>query len=127
MLSDGKNTGGSDPLEAAREAKRLGVPVNTVALGTDEGTVELTDPEGFLRTIAVPPDRETLRQISKTTGGRFFEAKDADKLDAIYERLGSRIGYATEKRELTAAFAGAGLALLVVGGTFSLLWFGRLP
>ena len=68
----------------------------------------MTDQEGFLRTIQVPPDRDTLRQISKITQGRFFEAKDAGKLDAIYDRLGSRIGYATEKRELTAAFAGGG-------------------
>ena len=127
LLSDGKNTGGADPLEAARDAKKLGIPINTVALGTDQGTVQVTDPEGFLRTIQVPPDRETLRQISRTTEGRYFEAEDAGKLDAIYERLGSRIGYATEERELTAAFAGAGLGLLLVGGTLSLLWFGRLP
>ncbi len=127
LLSDGKNTGGADPLQVAREAKKLGIPINTVALGTDQGTVQVTDPEGFLRTIPVPPDRDTLKQISRITQGRFFEAKDAGKLDAIYDRLGSRIGYATEKRELTAAFAGGGLGLLLVGGTLSLLWFGRLP
>jgi Ca-activated chloride channel homolog len=127
LLSDGKNTGGSDPLEVARQAKKLGVPINTVALGTDAGIVELTDPEGFLRTIPVPPDRDALRQIARTTDGRFFEAKDAGKLDQVYQRIGSRIGHTTEKRELTAAFAGAGLGLLVAGSAFSLLWFGRLP
>ena len=75
LLSDGKNTGGEDPLEVAQEARKLGIPIDTVALGTDQGTVELTDPEGFLRTIPVPPDRETLRQISRTTTGAFLRGQ----------------------------------------------------
>jgi Ca-activated chloride channel family protein len=127
MLSDGKNTGGADPVEVARDARRLGVPVNTVALGTDQGTVDVQGPDGFVQTIPVPPDRDTLRQIAKTSRGRFFAAPDAGKLQSIYKSLGSRIGYTHERRELTAAFAGAGLGLLLIGGTFSLLWFGRLP
>jgi hypothetical protein len=32
-----------------------------------------------------------------------------------------------EKRELTAAFAGAGAVFLIVGAGLSLLWFGRIP
>src|SRR5207244_1591249 len=31
------------------------------------------------------------------------------------------------RRELTAAFAAGGLALMMLGGAFSLFWFGRLP
>jgi len=127
LLSDGKNTGGADPVEVARQARRLGVPVNTVALGTEQGTVDVQGPDGFIQTIPVPPDREALREIAKTSRGRFFAAPNADKLQSIYESLGSRIGYSHERRELTAAFAGAGLGLVMIGGTLSLLWFGRLP
>jgi Ca-activated chloride channel family protein len=127
LLSDGKNTGGTDPVEVARQARRLGVPVNTVALGTDQGTVDVQGPDGFVQTIPVPPDRDALREIAKTSKGRFFAAPDAGKLQSIYESLGSRIGYTHERRELTAAFAGAGLGLMVIGGALSLLWFGRLP
>jgi Ca-activated chloride channel family protein len=127
LLSDGKNTGGADPVEVATQARRLGVPVNTVALGTDQGTVDVQGPDGFVQTIPVPPDRDALREVAKTSRGRFFSAPDAGKLKSIYESLGSRIGYAHERRELTAVFAGAGLGLLMIGGTLSLFWFGRLP
>ena len=127
LLSDGKNTGGADPVEVAGEARKLGVPVNTVALGTDQGTVDVQGPDGFVQTIPVPPDRGALREIAKKSKGRFFAAPNAGKLQSIYKSLGSRIGYTHERRELTAEFAGAGLGLLMIGGTLSLLWFGRLP
>jgi len=39
LLSDGKTTEGSDPLRAADRARRLRIPVSTVALGTPDGTV----------------------------------------------------------------------------------------
>jgi Ca-activated chloride channel family protein len=122
LLSDGKTTSGSDPLQAADEARRAGIPVYTVALGTDEGVVQLG-----LETIPVPPDRETLRQIARISGGRYFDAPDAGELGGIYETLGSRLGTEQERREVTAAFAAGGLLLLLVGGVMSLRWSGRLP
>ena len=76
--------------------------------------------------MQVPPDRETLKRIATTTGGKFFATGDSNKLSQIYKSLGTRIGFKKERRELTAAFAG-GLALMMLGGAFSLLWFGRLP
>ena len=122
LLSDGKTTSGGDPLEAAREARRAGVPVYSVALGTDEGVVNLG-----LQTVLVPPDRETLRQISRISGGRFYDAPDADELRGIYDTLGSRLGTETERREVTAAFAAGGLVLLLLAGGLSLRWNARLP
>jgi Ca-activated chloride channel homolog len=77
--------------------------------------------------VQVPPDRSTLKRIADTTGGKFFATADASKLNAIYKSLGSRIGFRKERRELTAAFAAGGLVLLMLGGAFSLAWFGRLP
>jgi Ca-activated chloride channel family protein len=44
----------------------------------------------------------------------------------VYQQLGSQLGHKAEKREITAAFAGGGLALLLLGGVMSLGWFGRL-
>ena len=122
LLSDGKTTSGSDPLEAARTAKQAGIPIYAVALGTDEGTISLG-----LETVPVPPDRETLRQIARISGGRYFDTADADELGSIYEALGSSLGTETERREVTAAFAGGGLLLLLAGGAMSLRWSGRLP
>ena len=128
LLSDGKNTGGAaQPVDAARQAHKFGIPVNTVALGTDSGSVDVQDASGLVRSIPVPPDRGTLREVARVSGGRYFAVADAGKLQSVYNSLGSRIGYNREHHEVTAAFAGAGLGLLMLGGTLSLLWFGRLP
>jgi Ca-activated chloride channel homolog len=124
LLSDGKTTGGRDPVGVAREAKRLRVPIYTVSLGTDEGTV----PGGpFGDPIPVPPDPETMREIAEESGARAFTAEDAEELDTVYERLGSRIGSKQEKREITAGFAGGGLVLLGAALALSLRNLGRLP
>ncbi len=129
LLSDGESTVGlTDPLQAAGQARDQGVPVFTVALGTDAGTVTQTPPgEVFPVTIPVPPDRETLRRVAQITGGQSFEALDAERLDTVYETLGSRIGTEEEEREITAGFAAGGAVLLLAGGALSLLWFGRFP
>jgi Ca-activated chloride channel family protein len=127
LLSDGKNTTGLPPGRGAQLAKEQNVPVYTVALGTQNAVVQVADPVGGFRTVRVPPDHNALRQIADTTGGKFFATADSQKLNAIYKGLGSRIGFRKERRELTAAFAAGGLALMMLGGAFSLMWFGRLP
>jgi Ca-activated chloride channel homolog len=127
LQSDGYSTTGSDPVASAQQAKKLGIPINTVALGTDAATVTLTDRLGISQTVRVPPDRPTLQRIAQTTGGQFFDAQDEERLGNVYKSLGSSIGYVKVKRDVTQAFAGAGLGLMVLGGVFSLFWFGRLP
>lgn len=129
LLSDGENTLGlTQPLDAAQRAAALGIPIYAVALGTDEGEIRQIPPGGFLpQTIPVPPDRETLAQIAEITGGTAFQALDAERLNEIYQRLGSRIATEREEREITAGFAAGGILLLLGGGGLSLLWFGRLP
>jgi Ca-activated chloride channel family protein len=128
VLSDGANTTGDfEPLEAAQKAADAGVPVYTVALGTDQGTVQGPDGYGGMRTIRVPPDPETLRAIAEQTGGRFFEAADEQALRSVYDEIGSQVGVETEHRELTVAFTAAGAALLLVGAALSMLWFARIP
>ena len=56
LLSDGKSTSGQDPVAAARAAARLDVPVYTVVLGTDEGTITVPRASGGTATRPVPPD-----------------------------------------------------------------------
>jgi Ca-activated chloride channel homolog len=127
LLSDGANTAGVDPLDVLDEAKEAGVPVYTIALGTDAGTVEIPNEFGGTQTVDVPPDPETLRRIAQETGGRFFEAPTEADLKAVYEEIGSQVSYEDEERELTAAFAGAGAVFLLIGASLSALWFGRIP
>lgn len=128
VLSDGAQTQGVlTPVQAARNAKKAKVPVYTVAFGTAEGVVEVVDDDGFTTQVTVPPDPQTLRQVSQTTDGRFYSAPDAAALSAVYEELGSRIGSVEEEREVTAAFAAGGAFLLLAAGAVSAFLFGRLP
>jgi Ca-activated chloride channel family protein len=127
LLSDGENSVGIDPESATERAKEAGIPVYTVALGTDAGVVEVPDDFGTLHRVEVPPDRETLERIADETGGEYFEALTDSDLADVYEEIGSQVAYHDDEREVTAAFAGVGAVLLSVGAALSLLWFGRIP
>jgi Ca-activated chloride channel homolog len=118
LLSDGKETHGRDPLPVADQAKKLGIPIYTVALGTASGTLPNGD--------AVPPDTATLDQIASRSGGEAFTASDTDALSAVYKKLGSEVAMKKEPREVTAGFAGGAAILLLLGGGLSLRWFRRL-
>jgi Ca-activated chloride channel family protein len=128
LLSDGANsTGIADPLEAADRAAELKVPIYTIALGTPDGEVEVTDRLGRRVTVRVPPDTETLSEIAQRTGASTFDAPSAEQLRAVYDNLQSRIGFVPLEREVTDLFAGAGLLLVAAGAGLAALWFGRLP
>lgn len=127
MLSDGSATDGTAAYEVATEAKRQHVPIYTVALGTPDGTITLTGPDGIPQTLPVPPDPEALGRIASLSGGEAFKATDSDQLGAVYNRLGSEIGTKPEKREITVVFAGAALLLLAGAMAASLSMNGRLP
>ena len=118
LLSDGKSTCGRDPVAIAAEARRLGIPVYTVALGTSAGRLPNGKP--------VPPDTATLRAIAQRSGGRAFTAQEAGALGAVYDRLGSEVATRRVQREVTGAFAGGAAVLLLLGGGLSLRWFRRL-
>jgi Ca-activated chloride channel homolog len=129
LLSDGSNTQGRvQPLDAARHARQLDVPVFTISLGTDTGMVDVPDEStGQLRRIPVPPDKFTLRRVAEATGGRFFTAPTSKDLKGIYHDLGSKIGFVREKQEVTVVFAAAALLFLVAGAGLALIWFSRFP
>jgi Ca-activated chloride channel homolog len=127
FLSDGRQTRGELlPLDGAERAKAAGFRVYTIALGTPNGTVP--DFRGFTnRRISVPPDPETLRAIAQTTGGKFYNARTAEALGSAYSELGSRLGRAQGRTEVTFAFVAAGAGLLLLAGLLSALWSPRLP
>jgi len=126
LLSDGKDTqGGVGPIEVAQRARQAGVPIYAIALGTPDGEVEVQDSFGSTTRIQVPPDTETLKEIARISRGRFYEAADSAKLEEIYAGLGTRLSSKEVKEEVTVAFAGGALLLLLLGGTLSTVWFGR--
>jgi Ca-activated chloride channel family protein len=128
VLSDGAQTQGVlQPQQAAERARRLKVPVYTVAFGTAAGVVEVVDDNGFTQRVTVPPDPPTLRQVATISGGRFYAAPDGDRLNAVYDELQSRVGHEQRQREITALFAALGAFLLLGAGGASAFLFGRIP
>jgi Ca-activated chloride channel family protein len=126
LLSDGKSTSGRAAVQAAKQAGKQGIRVYTVALGTPGGTIKVKRRDGSTVTQKVPPDPAALKAIAQASGGQSYTAQDTERLSEVYQQLGSQLGHKKEKREITAAFAGGGLALLLMGGLMSLGWFGRL-
>jgi Ca-activated chloride channel homolog len=126
LLSDGASTRGQDPVAAAQAARKLHIPVYTVVLGTPQGTITVKKSDGTTSTQRVPPDPQSLAQISRASGGATFTASSASGLKQVYEKLGSQLGHKKQKRQVTTAVAGGGLALLLAGAAMSLAWFGRL-
>ena len=109
LLSDGSNTAGRAPQQAAAEARKAKVPVYTIAYGTENGYVDL---EG--KREPVPVDHNQMRDIAKISGGQYFAAATAEELKTVYESIGSEVGYEKADREVTSRFAGYGLAFAVL-------------
>lgn len=122
LMSDGSNTAGRSPAEAARAASAAGVPVSTIAYGTDSGTITLGG-----TTQAVPVDEEALAQLASGTGGEAYTAASGEELSEVYADIGSSVGTRAEEREVSGWFIGAGLLAAALAAGLSLLWFSRLP
>lgn len=88
LLTDGvANVGTLTPMQAAEEAKKFGIKVYTIGLGTDEdaripvgngvfGTQYQLIPGGSI-------DYKVLKEISDLTGGKFYPAKSEKALKEI--------------------------------------------
>jgi Ca-activated chloride channel family protein len=121
LLSDGVTTIGRPVVAAAEVAAERGIPVSTIAFGTDEGAVIVQG-----RTVPVPADPDTMAQVAEVTSGTFFEAVSAGDLKQVYEDIGTRVGYETEQRERSGSVVATGTVLLVAALGLGLLWNGRL-
>ncbi len=122
LLSDGTTTVGRSPSVAAAAALAAGVPVSTIAYGTQDGVVDLGG-----RLLQVPVDEPSLRRLAAATDGSAFSAQSEQELSAVYDDIGSQVGSTTETREVTASVAGVALALALAGAAASLVWGARLP
>jgi Ca-activated chloride channel homolog len=135
FLSDGAQTRGDlQPQDGAERAKQAGIPVYTVALGTPNGKLRIDFPYSFnngsgtfTRTVPVPPDPETLRQIAETSGGKFFAAHSNSAVRSAYASLGSKLGRRPARTEITYGFVAAAAGLLLAAGLLSVAWAPRIP
>ncbi|CCG04058.1 VWA domain-containing protein [Blastococcus saxobsidens] len=121
LLSDGFNTVGRDETQAIDAARAAGVPVSTIAFGTDYGTLDIDGEQ-----VPVPVDRASLKELAEETGGSYSEAASAEELEQVYADLGSQIGYTTEPKDISSWFVRGGVVVVLIGAVLSLLWTNRL-
>lgn len=122
VMTDGNTTVGRPDADGAAAAVEAGVPVSTIAFGTDRGTVVI---DGEIQ--PVPVEEGALQTIADQTGGRFFQAESLGELESVYADIGSSVGFDTEQQEVTARFVGYAALLLGLSSVLSLLWFQRIP
>ncbi len=90
LLTDGSNNCGDiAPTTAAEIAKKFGIRIYTIGLGTNgEAPYPIQTNFGVrYQNIKVDIDEPTLQQIAQITGGQYFRATDNKKLKAIYDEI----------------------------------------
>ena len=125
------NAGRITPETAAQQAKKFGIPISTVALGTTSGVVHQNIPTGkgkqtFPLVQQVPVDPTVLKQVASDSGGHFYAAPSASKLDTVYKELGTRLVYNKQFREITVGVTLAAFVLILAAAGLSAWWFRRL-
>jgi len=94
VLSDGKENKPGNPnnlrgaYTAARAAKDQGVPVSTIAFGTEVGYVTVND-----QRVPVPVDASMLKRIAQLSGGQSYVATNIDELSRSYAAVQQQVGY----------------------------------
>ncbi len=122
LLSDGDNTSGRSVKEAMDAAQQANVPVNTIAYGTQEGTVSIDG-----RPVNVPVNKQTLQALSDGTSGRAYTAESGSELRDVYEQIGTSLGFKLVNQEITQQFILAAIILgLLVAGA-AVLFGTRIP
>ena len=122
LLSDGQNTAGRAPSQAAAEAAKEKVPVYTIAYGTENGSVDVDG-----KRERVPPDRAQMQALAQATQGKSWTAENAGQLDDVYRNISSEVGFEEVKKETTAMWAGYGLAFAVVAALAAVSLGARWP
>ena len=132
LLTDGRNTRGVEPVAAAEIAADRGVRVFPIGFGTRNPTSMVCTAaqlggrgfEGFGpgsgrgsgggRSFLVA-DEDTLREVATLTGGEYFAATDAGRLQSVLEDLPRHL--ATQQRDVEVSVVLLGAAILLLLGS----------
>jgi Ca-activated chloride channel family protein len=137
VLTDGSNNRGVDPQTAARDAARRGVRVFTIGYGTDNPAPLACSPGQFggfggVRSgfggrasgVGNPFDADfgALMKISRTTGGTFYRAQNANQLSRALAKLPAAFTIVRKHIDLAYWFAAGGGLLIAAAVALSLWW-----
>ncbi len=153
VLTDGANSQGPWPLDAAQVAADRQVRVYTIGFGTTEPEEMVCTPTqlggdafggpfggggfgggnfggggggfgGFRRFLLL--DEDTLQGMADMTGGEYYRAENAEQLFDVFVNLPNEIVLQKEFLEISAFFAVLGAIFMTVAFVLSLLWY-RFP
>ena len=139
VLTDGANTQGIEPAEAAEAAAVRGVRVFTIGFGTTTPGARMActgrqaggwaggggwGGRGGGRSPLVI-DEESLQSVAETTGGQYYRAESAVQLQDALGDLPRQVTVAKKRVDVASWFAGAG-GLLVAAAVGLSLWWSRV-
>jgi len=122
LMTDGQNTAGVDPIEAARAAANLGVRVFTIGFGTTNG--QTIDFDG--RQILAVLDEDTLKSMASMTNAQYFHAQSAKELTKVYKQLTTKLQRESQETEISVFFVAAATIFGTLSALLSTLWFHRI-
>ena len=140
VLTDGSNNRGIDPQTAAKEAAGRGVRVFTIGYGTDNPAPLACSSAQFGgfgsggfggggggfggggEGNPFDADYGALMQISRTTGGTFYRAQDADQLATALAKLPAAFTIVRKHIDIAPWFAAGGGLLIAAAVALSLWW-----
>ncbi|MEP7193862.1 MAG: VWA domain-containing protein [Actinomycetota bacterium] len=139
LLTDGANTRGVSPQDAATQAAARGIRVYPIGFGTTTpsqlvctsdqlgGLVDGSGgggfgggPGGFGGRNPLLVDEGALRAVAETTGGEYFKATDAEQLNTVLADLRKHVTVEQQDIEISAGFVALAAVLLLAGLWLSL-------
>jgi Ca-activated chloride channel family protein len=134
LLTDGANTRGVTPSQAAEQAAARGVRVYPIGFGTTNPT-QMACTRDQYGSFSVPQTRDisgagagalggrsflvvdepALRNVARKTGGTYFAATDADGLTKVLADLPKHVTVSEQDIDLSAAFALLAALVLLTG------------
>jgi Ca-activated chloride channel homolog len=140
LLTDGANSRGPRPLDAAQQAADRRVRIFTIGFGTeDPGRMVCTQAQmggnnfgggfgggsfgggsGFRRFLVI--DEETLQAVAEMTGGEYYRAESADQLYDVFRELPAHFVLQKQEVEISFAFAAFGALMATVAIALSFWW-----
>jgi len=136
LLTDGVNNSGEiDPITAAQIAKKFGIRIYTVGVGTEgEAPYPFQTPFGKrYQMVPVEIDEKVLNEVAKITDGNYYRATDNKKLEEIYEIIDTlektrvEITSYRKAKELFYGWLGAGLFFILLELILSRTYLRKLP
>ena len=136
LLTDGVNNSGTiAPLTAAEIAKKFGIRVYTIGIGSEGyAPYPFQTPFGIqYQDVEVKIDEKTLQDIATITDGKYFRAKNNSTLKKVYEDIDllekSKIETIefNNKSEEFLPFGIASLCFLIVAFLLNITYLKRIP